>query len=55
MNNFAIKKITNFLNEYLEEIKNYLTDRKWNVYDFEQKEWTKHSEYDTYYLGKEKN
>ena len=42
-----------FLNENLEEVKNYVKD--WTVGDFEQDEWTKHTDCNNYYLGKQKN
>ena len=33
----------------------YFDDRKWTVTDFEQTQWTKRSNYNHYFLGKEKN
>ena len=33
----------------------YFDDRKWTVTDFEQTEWNKCPNYNTYFLGKQKN
>ena len=33
----------------------YFEDRKWKELDFKQTDWTKHTDYNWYYLGNEKN
>ena len=33
----------------------YFEDRKWKELDFKQTDWTKHTKYDIYSLGKQKN
>ena len=45
------QKIVRFINENIDAIKNYFKDRKWTVNDFEHTEWTKHNDYDWYYIG----
>ena len=37
------------------EIRNYFEERQWTLKDYNSFEWTKHSDYNWYYLGNEKN
>ena len=36
-------------------IRKYFNDQKWTLVEFEQAQWTKHSNRELYYLGNEKN
>ncbi len=55
MKNEDKPKIIKFLTDNLDKIKKHFKDRKWSVDDFKQTEWTKHTKYNEYHLGNQKN
>ena len=44
-------KIIQNITDNLDRIKEYIKEHKWSVNDFKQTQWSKHTEYDSYYLG----